>query len=249
MPLALCAAGLRNTCTSAPGCHCVNGVNCITCPFSVTCVVPLTDAPFCDTWSAVCTLDAFIASLMYNTRFPFSGTPVAPFPGCCDTTAGAVAVPAVVNWLWKFANALPDRSVTALVTSTVIVLETGNPYGVNVTTRLSAEVLMDAPSALPFASKPKLLVLIVAGFNDSEKVSTTTAFGPIPVAPFCGVNIVTTGAVVFEPVPVENVLENPLLAFPERSNTPEVTCTVTIEFPGNGESGVNVSTVPVTSKA
>ena len=79
-------------------------------------------------------------------------------------------------------------------------------------------------NALPFARSPKLLVVIVAGFSDSEKVSTTTAFSPIPVAAFCGVTMVTSGTVVFVPVPVVNVLEKALLALPERSSRPVVTC-------------------------
>ena len=118
-----------NTWTKPLGCHWVEGVNCITWPLSVTCVVPLTSVPFCDTWRPACTLEAFIASLMYNTTVEFSGTPVAPFPGRCDTTVGAGEFTAgpVVNWLSKLVNALPERSVIPLVARTVIVVETGTP--------------------------------------------------------------------------------------------------------------------------
>ena len=69
------------------------------------------------------------------------------------------------------------------------------------------------------------------------------------MAPFCGVTSVTTGVMVSVPVPVVNVLENALLEFPDRSSKPEFTCTVTVMFPGKGDSGVNVTTVPVPSKA
>jgi hypothetical protein len=159
-------------------------------------------------------------------------------------TAGAV-----VNWLWKLASTFPDRSVRPLVASTVIVLEDGNPPEFRVTTWLSAEVLIESPNGVPFASTAKFVVLIVLGFSDFENVSTTTAFGPTPVDPFCGVMIDTTGAVVSVPAPVVNVLENELPALPDRSKIPEVTCTVTFAFPGKGESGVNVTTAPVTSRA
>jgi len=154
----------------------------------------------------------------------------------------------MVNWLWKFANAFPDKSVTPLVASTVIVFETGRePF--RVTTRLSAETLTPVANALPFASKAKLFVFSVLGFKDFENVRTTCTFGPIPVAPFCGVTIVTTGAVVSVFVPVVNVLLNELLGFPERSNTPdEATCTVIVELPGNGDTGVNVNTFAVPSR-
>src|SRR5580698_3854020 len=138
--------------------------------------------------------------------------------------------------------------MTPLVTSTVITLEGGSPYPFKVTTRLSAEALIELDDALPLARSAKVSVLIVLGFNDSENVSTTTALVPIPVAPFCGVTIVITGAAVSVLVPVVNVLENELAAFPDRSSKPELTCTVTVALPGNGDSGVNVITVPVPSK-
>jgi hypothetical protein len=149
-----------------------------------------------------------MGSLMYNTTLAFSGTTVAPFPGRCDTTVGDDRFNAgpVMNWLWKFANAFPDRSVTPLVASTVIVLEAGNPNAFRVATWLLAEVLIEIPNALPFAKSAIVLALIVFGFSDLENVSTTAAFVPTPVAPFCGVTIVTSGAVVSVPVPVVKVL-------------------------------------------
>ena len=170
-------------------------------------------------------------------------------PGRCDTTEGALRADAVVNWLWKFANAFPDKSVTPLVASTVIVLETGREL-FRVTTRLSAETLIPVAKMLPFVSKAILFVFSVLGFKDLEKVRTACAFGPIPDAPFCGVSIVTTGAVVSEPTPVVNALLKELLRFPERSSTPdEATCTVIVELPGSGDVGVNVNTFPVPSRA
>lgn len=99
-------------------------------------MVPLIRVPFCDICNADSRLEAFIASLMYNTTFEVSGTPVAPFAGRCDTTTGAdvLAAGPVVKVLWKFAKAFPERSVTPLVTIRVMELEAGRPYACKVTT-------------------------------------------------------------------------------------------------------------------
>jgi hypothetical protein len=72
-----------------------------------------------------------------------------------------------MNWLSKFASGFPNRSVTALVTTTLTLLETGNPPGFRVTTRLSAETLMETAWAVPLTKSPKLLALIVLAFSDS----------------------------------------------------------------------------------
>jgi hypothetical protein len=113
---------------------------------------------------------------------------------------------------------------------------------------LSAEVLIESPSALPFASNAKLLAFTVVGFSDFENVSTTCPFGPIPVAPFCGVTAITAGAVESLPVPVVNALAKELLAFPDKSTKPEFACTFTVAFAGSGDDGTNVTTVPVPSR-
>src|SRR5271166_2695805 len=112
----------------------------------------------------------------------FRGTPVAPVPGRCETTIGTVMLRAgpVVNWLSKVASGFPKRSLTALVTTTLTLLDAGNPDGFRVTTRLSAEMLIVIACGVPLTKSPMLFVLIVLAFSDSENVSTTTARGPTP---------------------------------------------------------------------
>ena len=158
----------------------------------------------------------------------------------------------VVNWLWKSASAFPKRSATPLVASTVIVEEAGSPYGFKVTTLLSADILIPTPpgGATPFTSRPKLFAGTVLGFKDFEKVSVTGVFKATPVVAFAGVTNVTVGAAVSVPVPVENVLEYEVLAFPDKSSSPlELTWSTTVAFAGRGDTGANVRTVPVPSIA
>jgi hypothetical protein len=86
---------------------------------------------------------------------------------------------------------------------------------------LSADRLIEIGSLLPFAKSPKSFVLIVLALSDSENISTTAAFRPIPVAPFAGATIETVGGFVSEAAAVVNELEKVLLmAFPARSFTP-----------------------------
>jgi hypothetical protein len=101
---------------------------------------------------------------------------------------------------------------------------------------------------MPFTSNPKLLALIVLAFSDSEKVSTTVAFDPMPFAPFCGITESTVGPVGLDPAPVVNVLEKLAFVFPDRSRTPVPAFTVTVELGGNGDSGANVINAPVESR-
>lgn len=65
------------------------------------------------------------------------------------------------------------------MTTTVIVLEGGKPYGFKVTTRLSDDVLIPTPLgvAVPFTTIPKLSVVTVLGLIDLENVNTTSYSG------------------------------------------------------------------------
>ncbi len=157
--------------------------------------------------------------------------------------------PAVVNVLTKLTRLFPDKSITPGVAATVTVLEAGSTPAFNVTTRLSADTLMPIPNLFPSTNKPTVLLLIVLGFSGLLKVNTTAAFSPIPVAPLPGVTIATTGAVVSVPPPVVNELSKKLLLFPDKSTTPPFTSTRIWLFAGSGDSGVNVTTLPLGSTA
>src|ERR1700733_2458338 len=61
-PFTSCADAFKNTWISAPVGHGIDGVNWITCPFSVTWVVPLTSTPFWDTSNAPGTVETFIGA-------------------------------------------------------------------------------------------------------------------------------------------------------------------------------------------
>src|SRR5262249_6999688 len=87
-------------------------------------------------------------------------------------------------------------------------------------------------------------------FSDSEKVSTTTACGPTPVAPSLGVTISTAGGVTSVTAAVRKLLENEFVPFPARSLTPpKLIVGRTRTFPGYGFSGVKVTTAPLTANA
>jgi hypothetical protein len=108
------------------------------------------------------------------------------------------------------------------VATTVTVVDAGNSpaLGVIVTVRLSVDTEGGKLILTPFANSPMVFALIVLAFNDSENLSTTWAFSPIPVAPSAGVTITTVGGVVFVAVVVVNELEKVLLrVFPARSFT------------------------------
>src|SRR5438552_17568043 len=114
-------------------------------------------------------------------------------------------------------------SVIPLVATTATVLDAGKYGDFMVTTRLSAEMLVVTlpVSRVPFANKARLL-LIVPGFSDLEKVSTTATSSPTPIAPSLGVTLITVGGVVSAPAPVMNELENAVPWRPERSTTTKV---------------------------
>ena len=88
-----------------------------------------------------------------------------------------------MNWLRKSASAFPARSRTPLVATTVTTLEAGKVPVLNVTVRLSAEMLVPDASDNPLPdNKAKVFPFTVAGFSDLEKVNTTNAFCPILLA-------------------------------------------------------------------
>src|SRR5207247_1850863 len=151
-------------------------------------------------------------------------------------------------------------SVTSLVTITVTSESTGKD-GDRVTVRLSAERVMPPPSSTPLANSAKLSLFTVAAFSDFEKVKTTTAPGPTPVAPSLGVTSSTTAAFTDTPValftgltadtdgrvvsavplaPVVKLLVKAEAALPARSvTTPSLTvCKVLVD---SGLAGVKVS--------
>ena len=115
------------------------------------------------------------------------------------------------------------------------------------TVRLSALRLIETLKRLPPAKRAKLLLLMVLGFSDSEKVRTTTAFGPTSVAPSVGVTISTCGAVTSAIAPVSKVLKKKLLLLPTRSATLK-TCTKMRVLAGSGAAGVKVTIAPLTVK-
>ena len=107
---------------------------------------------------------------------------------------------------------------------------------------------MPPPSSTPLANSAKLSLFTVAAFSDFEKVKTTTAPGPTPVAPSLGVTSSTTGAVVSVTAAVTKLLEKEFVPLPARSLTPpKFTVGRTRTFPGHGVSAVNVTTAPLTA--
>jgi len=132
------------------------------------------------------------------------------------------------------------------------VLFGGRLDGDSVTVRLSEEMLGGAEILPLFANTVMFgdpLVLTVAGLRDSENVNTTCELSPTLVAPVFGVMLVTEGGVVSVAAAVLNQEEKNVPRFPHMSTTPLVfTVTSIVLFPGNGVSGVNVTTFPVLSK-
>src|SRR5919109_3059894 len=130
-PQMLCAVLSTNTWTTPPPGQEEDGMNCTTCPLSVTWRVPLASMPFMETCTAPIRLAVFIGWLKYRTMVEFCGTPVELLPGRCVETYGVLILcaAATVNWLSKFAAGFPDRSFTPLVTKTVTVLDGAKPYG------------------------------------------------------------------------------------------------------------------------
>ena len=247
MPFRSSACSLRKICTSELAANGLAGTNSIDRPPPVTVVVPAFTTPFSDTTSAPGTVAASSDSLTNSTTLVSRRTPLAPFPGRCVTTLGRPPskLGAVRKWLRNTAREFPDRSVTLLVTITVTSAFAGSVDGSSVTVRLSAEREMPMPSSRPLANSAMVSLFTVVALSDSEKVKTTTALGPTPVAPSLGVTIKTVGAVTSVTAAVTKLLEKELVPLPARSLTPpKLTVGRTRTFPGNGFSGVNVTTAP-----
>src|SRR5690349_9984936 len=107
--------------------------------------------------------------------------PVAPFPGRWVITLTLLVggMDAVLKLLLKSARWLPARSVTPLVTTTVITAGAGR-VAESVTVRLSAERLRPNPITDTPLNNPKVVELIVFGFKGLENVRVTAAFWPTP---------------------------------------------------------------------
>jgi hypothetical protein len=111
---------------------------------------------------------------------------------------------------------------------------------------LSDEILTFGCNCPPFASNSNVLEFTVPLLNGLENASTTLLFSPIPVAPFCGVTLTTTGAVVSTPPAVVNELWKKFTPFPAVSSTPFAVTTSSV-FTGKAWFGVNVTTAPFTA--
>ena len=107
-------------------------------------------------------------------------------------------------------------------------------------------MLATEPNRAPFANRANVLLLTVAGFSDSENVSTIGALRPTPVDPLPGVTLITVGAVVSGTAAVRNELFQYALALPARSSTPWI-CSETCASPGMGAAGAIVTWLPATA--
>src|SRR5436305_203690 len=80
------------------------------------------------------------------------------------------------------------------------------------------------PSRMPLANNANVLLLTVAGFSDSENVTTTCALRPTSPDPSAGVTLATSGGVVSATAAVTKEADANPFELPIRSWTP-VTCT------------------------
>ena len=81
LPNSSCAVSSRNTCTKESDCHGTSGRNSTTWPLLLTVVLPLTNAPFSDTYNASGTVNGLRGSSRYQTILVFKATLLAPLPG------------------------------------------------------------------------------------------------------------------------------------------------------------------------
>src|SRR4029079_512009 len=95
-----------------------------------------------------------------------------------------------------------------------------------------------------FANSVRFAVVTLAGSSDSENVSTIGVFTPTSISPSLGLTDSSCGAVTSPAAPVVKLKLKPL-ELPARSVTPLV-WTLIVFAPGNGLSGVNVTTLPLT---
>src|ERR1039458_2028286 len=101
------------------------------------------------------------------------GTLVAPLPGRELTTEGVEVgtCAVVVNWLVVSARAFPERSVIRWLAVIVMVAPAGSVPLVSTTVRLSREMEIDGLSGTSPLSMLPVLLLMVAGLTDLEKVN------------------------------------------------------------------------------
>ncbi len=198
------AVAVTNTWTVAPGVKFAAGLKWMAVPPPETVTAPSTSTPFCDTYNASATVDSFSGLLANNVMSVPAGIP-GPVGRCVRICGRLVSiVPPVVKVLEKSSSAFPDGSVTSPVATTVIVVLNGS-VAVRKTVVLSAERVMLGMSSAEPAKSVNLSLFTVDGSNGSEKVSVTTACGPMPVAPSEGVTMTTVGAVVSASGAVVNV--------------------------------------------
>src|SRR5579859_6964910 len=159
-------------------------------------------------WRALGTVEASSGSFTNSTTLLFRLAVNEPSPGRWLTTkAWAVSKAGeVVNWLRKSAREFPEMSLTSLVATTVTTVEAGRTPALRVTVRLSEDRLICGKRETPPASKAKVVLFTEAWRRDLEKVSTTVAFWPIPVAPFTGLTLTNCGGMVSFPEVVVKVL-------------------------------------------
>ena len=125
-------------------------------------------------------------------------------------------------------------------------LAAGSVPPLSTTVRLSADTDAMLPMRMPLANNANVLLLTVAGFSDSENVTTTCALRPTSPDPSAGVTLATSGGVVSATAAVTKEADANPFELPIRSWTP-VTCTEMLVLPGNGLAGVNVTVPPLTA--
>src|SRR5207249_6569781 len=190
-----------------------------------------------------------IGLMVINVTVEFAATPVAPFPGRCDVTTGALSVgsAAVVNVLRKSASELPARSLTPLVATTEIPAD-GGKVVVSCTERPSDGSDIPAPIRVDPLNKARVVEFTVLEFTGSENVRMTVAFRPMPVALFGGLTDTTAGGVVSAEAAVVNWKKKLVELLPARSwtNVFHGDCTLTVALPGSALVGVRVTVEPLT---
>src|SRR5271155_5880058 len=191
---------------------------------------------------------AFMGPLVNSVMTVLAGTLVAPLAGRELTTLGPeVTEVMVVNWLVVSASAFPERSVIRWLAVAVIVAPAGSvaPFEFRTTVRLSAEMEIAGLSGTSPLSRLTVLLLMVIGLIDSEKVNTTCVLSPRLAVPLEGV-MVTVGGVVSGVLAV--VKEPParsLAILPAKSITP-LTNMFIVALAGYGVRGVKVIVAPLT---
>ncbi len=108
----------------------------------------------------------------------------------------------MVNCICRLGNAelvsrgLPERSCTALVAVTMMVLLGVSPDGVKVTEVQGLEQVIPVLRRLGPSNTPKVFALTVFGLSDLENIRVITVFKPMFVDMLVGVTEMTVGEVV-----------------------------------------------------